>query len=65
MFLTDTDIAELTGLVRKSAQIRWLREHRYLHEIDAHGRPKVLLYHVQAKLGGIVDSPIQEPQLRL
>jgi hypothetical protein len=41
MFLTAAELAELTGLTRHSAQIRWLRDRHWAHAIRADGRPVV------------------------
>ena len=64
MFLTDTDISSLTGLSRPSAQIRWLREHDFPHEVGADGKPKVLKSYVQQRLGGTIEV-FNEPRLHL
>ena len=65
LFLNHDEIEELTGYKKPSAQIRWLREHGYLFEVDARGRPRVLTSHVMRKLGGEVQSEPNPPQLRL
>ena len=62
LFLSKEELADLTGLVRKSAQIRWLRDHGYLCEVDARGRPRVLMSHVMRKLGGDVQSEPRKPR---
>jgi hypothetical protein len=62
VFLTDAELAELTGLKRPSAQIRWLRDQKWPHVPGGDGKPKVLRAVVMAKMGGFVDN---EPRLRL
>jgi hypothetical protein len=61
MFLTPDELKSLTGYVRPSAQIRWLRTRGYRFEIGGDGLPKILRSAVLAKLGG----SISEPRLRL
>lgn len=61
MFLTAAELADLTGYVRPSAQVRWLRANGYRFEIGGDGLPKVLRSAVTAKLGG----SLPEPRLRL
>lgn len=41
MFLTPDELRELTGRRRPSAQIRWLRDHRWAFAERADGRPAV------------------------
>jgi hypothetical protein len=41
MFLTPSQLHELTDRQRPSAQIAWLREHGWRFEVGASGRPKV------------------------
>jgi hypothetical protein len=41
MFLTADELAELTGRIRPSAQIRWLLEHHWAYAVRADGRPVV------------------------
>ena len=50
-FLTVDELAELTGFRRKTNQIRWLAQHRYPHEINANGAPKVLRCYLERRLG--------------
>lgn len=64
MFLTISELRELTGLKRPSAVARWLTLHDYPHEIGADGWPRVLHSFVQAKLGAPTQSQ-REPKLRL
>lgn len=64
MFLTSDEVADLTGRIRASAQIRWLDEHRFGYVIGADGRPKVLREVVLSRLG-LSQQPKKEPRLRL
>ena len=51
MFLSDSDIERLTGLVRRSAQSRWLLQHGFPHEVSHLGIPIVLESVVEERLG--------------
>lgn len=51
LFLTDEELVELTGAKRKANQIRWLIQHRYPHETNANGAPKVLRCYLERRLG--------------
>ncbi len=64
MFLTEEEVAELTGYKRARDQVRWLDRERFGFVIDGNGRPKVLREVVLARLGS-VSSKRKEPQLRL
>jgi len=64
MFLTEEEVAELTGYKRARDQVRWLERERFGFVIDGNGRPKVLREVVLARLGS-VSSKRKEPQLRL
>ncbi|RLW62236.1 MAG: hypothetical protein B6D70_07680 [gamma proteobacterium symbiont of Stewartia floridana] len=55
MFLSRTEIEELTGYQRPSAQSRWLDRNGFNHVKGADGYPRVLRNHVQAKLGSSVE----------
>jgi len=57
MFLTQTELAELTERKRKGEQIAWLKANGYLFAIGANGHARVLREHMQARLcGGIADT---------
>lgn len=43
MILAPSEIQQLTGYVRPSAQVRWLRKHGYKFTVNALGRPVVFL----------------------
>lgn len=59
MFLTDTDLEQLTGRKYFKVQAKWLARHGYKFEMNAHGRPVVLLSAVQEKLSPSVSSSRQ------
>jgi hypothetical protein len=62
MFLSPTELIELTDRKRQSDQIQWLRKHGYPFEIGAKGRPKVLRRVVELRLQAGVSAA---PKLRL
>lgn len=53
LFLTQTELAELTERKRKADQIAWLKANGYHYAIGANGHARVLREHVQAKLCGV------------
>jgi hypothetical protein len=57
LFLTQTELAELTERKRKADQIAWLKANGYHFAIGANGHARVLRDHVQAKLCGAVSTP--------
>ena len=65
MFLSATELADLTGYVRPSAQVRWLQEKGWPFTIGGDGQPKVLRRLVEEKLGGSPAAMTNEPRLRL
>lgn len=50
LFLAKDEMRELTGYIRHSMQIAWLRNNRYVFEVNKEGVPKVLRSHLIAKL---------------
>lgn len=52
MFLTKTELTDLTSYKLKKKQVQWLRSRGYRHEISADGSPKVLKDYIIASLGG-------------
>ena len=52
MFLTSSELRSLTGRVRPSAQVRWLRQHGYRHTVNALGTPVVAVAEANRKLVG-------------
>lgn len=59
MFLTQSELAELTERKRKGEQIAWLKANGYLFAIGANGHARVLREHMQARLcgGSVVTTP--------
>jgi len=53
MFLTQTELAELTERKRKGEQIAWLKANGYHYAIGANGHARVLREHLHARLCGI------------
>lgn len=51
MFLTPTELADLTGKVRSSAQVRALRAMGVEHRVRPDGTVAVLRAHVESLLG--------------
>lgn len=43
MLITDKEVCELTGYIRPSAQIRWLRQHGWRFSVNALGKPMVAI----------------------
>jgi hypothetical protein len=63
MFLSQTELADLTGRRRSSAQIRWLSAQGLRYAIGADGRPRVLRAEVEGRL--LSTRPAREPRLRV
>jgi hypothetical protein len=61
MFLTGNEIRTLTGKIRHSAQVRWLREHGYKVEVNGLGVPVVAVAEVNRKMVGAQSIRKQEP----
>ncbi|HUX89119.1 MAG TPA: DUF4224 domain-containing protein [Gallionellaceae bacterium] len=53
MFLTQTELAELTERKRKGEQIAWLKANGYHYAIGANGHARVLREHLHARLCGV------------
>lgn len=52
MFLTASDIEQLTGYRKPALQRRWLIEHGYRFDVRADGRPVVLVSQIEARQHG-------------
>jgi hypothetical protein len=61
MILSQADIKALTGYVRASAQVRWLRHHGWKFAVNALGDPIVALAEFNRHLVGGKAAGIQEP----
>lgn len=64
MFLTEAELQTLSGKVKPSAQVRWLKAEKIAFIIGGDGKVKVLRDLVVARLGGAAQTR-PEPQLRL
>lgn len=58
-FLTDTDLADLTGLKQPAAQARYLLGKGYRFDCNARGVPRVLWSQVEARQAGIPANDVQ------
>jgi len=58
--LSDDDIVALTGYVRASAQVRWLRRHGWRFSVNALGHPVIATAEWSRKMVG--DSGVQKHQ---
>jgi hypothetical protein len=61
VILAPSEIKALTGYVRASAQVRWLRRHGWRFTVNALGDPVVALAEFNRKLVGGNAAGIQEP----
>lgn len=52
MILSPDDLSALTGYIRASAQVRWLRRHGWRFTVNALGRPIVALAEFNRHLVG-------------
>ena len=57
VFLTAEELRNLTGRVRPSAQIRWLRSRHWVFDVRADGRPVVAEAEACRQLCGSVAKP--------
>jgi hypothetical protein len=51
MFLTESELRELTGYVYHCRQIEWLRRHNWKFEVTAQQRPKVARSYFDSRMG--------------
>jgi len=65
LFLIPEEIATLTGRKRAKGQIEWLTGHGFTFEVGADGKPKVLVAHVNERLGARAEPVRVEPELHL
>jgi hypothetical protein len=63
MILPQSDIKELTGFVRASAQVRWLRDHGWKFTVNGLGSPVVALAEFNRHMVGGKAAYVQEPRL--
>ena len=59
IFLNSSDVEQLTGLKQFKAQAQWLERHGYRFDMNALGRPVVLMSAVREKLNPSVSSSRQ------
>jgi hypothetical protein len=52
LFLTQTELVEMTERTRKASQIEWLIANSYPFALGASGHPRVSREYVLARLGG-------------
>lgn len=55
LFLTNDEVARLTGFARSSKQVEWLRREGFEFRIAADGYPRILRAHV-FKLMGMAEA---------
>jgi hypothetical protein len=63
VFLTEEEVRSLTGYVRPSAQVRWLRDHGWRFNVNALGKPVVALAEFNRRMvtGSSTVRQKQEP----
>lgn len=64
-FLDDGELARLTGRSRRTAQIRWLRDHGYVFEVNADGVPVVARRYAEQRLGVGLQAECPKPDVDL
>lgn len=65
MYLSRSDLVDLTGLKRPSAVMRWLDRERIIYLVGADGWPRVLQAVIMDRLGSKAVPVKPEPRLRL
>lgn len=61
LFLTPSEIKELTGYKRAADQRRWLNRNGWPYALDANDRPKVARSYADRRLSGETAGVAQEP----
>jgi hypothetical protein len=61
MLLSPSEIQQLTGYSRGSAQIRWLRRHGWKFTVNALGQPMVAIGEFNRHMVGGKAASVQEP----
>lgn len=51
LFITTEDLKDLTGAHTRAGNIQWLRQRGWPFEVNRHGWPRVLLSHLECRLG--------------
>lgn len=62
MFLTDSELCELTGFRQAGKQAAWLRDHKWRFTTTAHGQIRVARAYFERKLVGEASSPERGPE---
>lgn len=63
-FLEPEEVQRLTGRERYQAQIRWLRDHGWVFEVNADGQPVVGRRYAEERLGaGRAERPAPDVDL--
>lgn len=57
VFLTAPELRQLTGRVHKSAQVEWLRRHRWRYAVTSDGEPRVAREYWRARMVADQDAP--------
>ena len=57
MFLTDSEITQLTGLKRGKEQCDWLNRRGWVFETTNHGKPRVAVEYARQKMGIQSEKP--------
>lgn len=64
IYLSVEELREITGRIKPSAQIRWLRQQGFTVLVRANGRPLVSRAHFEVVMGGLrgqIEAPELEP----
>lgn len=56
VFLTPAEVERLTGLTKRTFQIKWLNKNGYTFELNANGDPIISVRHVEQKLMGVAGN---------
>lgn len=59
MFLTESELRELTGYVYHCRQIEWLSRHNWKFEVTAQKRPKVARSYFDSRLGALGKTVVE------
>lgn len=57
MFLTDQELAVLTGYRRGKEQCDWLTKNGWVFVVEAHGKPRVAIEYWRYKMGVTQETP--------
>lgn len=65
MFLSDTELEQLTGTKQPSKMIKWLRREGFIFRVDRNGWPVVSTEHVLQVLSGNASAARKKPEVKL